>query len=41
LAKISSGIILNKNAIFNEYNGLLAEQFVLQNINLDMFYRTS
>ncbi|GHT54034.1 ATPase [Bacteroidia bacterium] len=41
-AGISSEVILDKSAIFDEYNGLLAEQFVLQQLhNYDMYYWTS
>jgi len=34
LAWISPQVILEKNAIFNEYNGVFAEQFVLQNLSV-------
>jgi len=41
LAGISSTMIMKNNAIFNEFNGLIAEQFVLQQINsTDIFYWT-
>jgi predicted AAA+ superfamily ATPase len=41
-AGISSEVILDKSAIFNEYNGLLAEQFVLQQLHdFDMYFWTS
>jgi len=33
LAEISPSVILDKNAIFDEFNGLLAEQFVLQQLS--------
>jgi predicted AAA+ superfamily ATPase len=32
LANIPSGVIMTKNAIFNEFNGLVAEQYVLQQL---------
>jgi predicted AAA+ superfamily ATPase len=32
LAKIPAKVILNKNAIFDEFNGLIAEQYVLQEL---------
>jgi predicted AAA+ superfamily ATPase len=32
LAKIPASLILNKNAIFSEFNGLIAEQYVLQEL---------
>ncbi|MDR1581099.1 MAG: ATP-binding protein [Synergistaceae bacterium] len=32
LAKIPASVILNKNAIFDEFNGLIAEQYVLQEL---------
>jgi predicted AAA+ superfamily ATPase len=42
LAHIPTAVVLEKNAIFNEFNGLIAEQFVLQNISsTDIFYWTS
>lgn len=42
LAQIPTAVVLEKNAIFNEFNGLIAEQFVLQNMqNSDVFYWTS
>ena len=42
LAGIPWNALLDKMAIFNEYNGLFAEQFVLQNLSyLDFYYRTS
>jgi predicted AAA+ superfamily ATPase len=42
LANIPSSVILDKNAIFDEYNWLFTEQFVLQNLNqYQMFYWTS
>ena len=41
-AKIPSGVVLDKSAIFDEFNGLLTEQFVLQELNhYDFFYWTS
>jgi predicted AAA+ superfamily ATPase len=41
-AGISSEVILDKSAIFDEYNGLLGEQFVLQQLyNFDMYFWTS
>ena len=41
-AGVASELILDKSAIFDEYNGLLAEQFVLQQLhNYDMYYWTS
>jgi predicted AAA+ superfamily ATPase len=42
LAGISSTMIMKHNAIFSEFNGLIAEQFVLQQINRhDVFYWNS
>ncbi len=42
LAQVPTAVVLEKNAIFNEFNGLIAEQFVLQNIqSKDIFYWTS
>lgn len=42
LADIPSNVLMNKYSIFNEYNWLFAEQFVLQNMNnYKIFYRTS
>ena len=32
LAEIPSSLLMNKTALFNEYHGLFAEQFVLQNL---------
>jgi hypothetical protein len=41
-AEIASEVILDKSAIFDEYNGLIAEQFVLQQLHkYDMYYLTS
>ena len=43
LAEIPSGVVLRKNAIFDQFNGLMAEQFVLQELARDykMYYWTS
>jgi predicted AAA+ superfamily ATPase len=42
LANIPSKVVLGKEAIFYEFNGMLAEQFVLQNMaDYQLFYRTS
>ena len=42
LADIPSNVLMNKSAIFNEYNWLFAEQFILQNMSkYKIFYRTS
>lgn len=42
LAEIPSKVLLNKASLFDEYNWLFAEQFVLQNLSSqEMFYRTS
>jgi predicted AAA+ superfamily ATPase len=42
LANIPSKVILEKDAIFEQFRGLLAEQFVLQNLHqYQLFYRTS
>lgn len=39
LAKIPTGVVLEKSAIFDEFNGLMAEQFVLQELSyLELFY---
>jgi predicted AAA+ superfamily ATPase len=41
-AKIPTAIVLDKTAIFDEFNGLLAEQYVLQELNdYELFYWTS
>jgi predicted AAA+ superfamily ATPase len=41
LAEISPSVILDKDAIFDEFNGLLAEQFVLQQLSpRTLFYWT-
>jgi predicted AAA+ superfamily ATPase len=41
LANIPLDVILNKEAIFDEFNGLLTEQFVLQQLaTYEMFYWT-
>ena len=41
-AKIPTAVVLNKTAIFDEFNGLLAEQYVLQELNRhELFYWTS
>jgi len=41
-AKIPTSIVLDKTAIFDEFNGLLAEQYVLQELNrYELFYWTS
>ena len=41
-AKIPTAVILDKTAIFDEFNGLLAEQYVLQELNrYEFFYWTS
>lgn len=42
LSKIPSSVVLEKNAIFSEFNGLLAEQFVAQNLSeFAKYYWTS
>ena len=42
LADIPGRVLLNKSAIFDEYNGLFAEQFILQNMwKYKLFYWTS
>jgi predicted AAA+ superfamily ATPase len=42
LAEIPTKAILDKEAIFNEYGGLLAEQYVLQELsNKSLYYWTS
>jgi predicted AAA+ superfamily ATPase len=42
LAGIPSSVIMEKNAIFDEFNGLIAEQFVLQQLaDRQLFYWTS
>ena len=42
LADIPSNVLMNKYSIFNEYNWLFVEQFVLQNMNkYKFFYWTS
>ena len=42
LAEIPSSLLMNKTALFNEYHGLFAEQFVLQNLwEYHLFYWTS
>ena len=39
LAKIPTGVVLEKSAIFDEFNGFMAEQFVLQELShLELFY---
>lgn len=39
LAGISSSVVIKKDAIFDEFNGLIAEQYVLQQlINYDLHY---
>lgn len=41
MAKISYEIIQNKEKIFDVFNGLLTEQFVLQQLyKYELFYRT-
>jgi predicted AAA+ superfamily ATPase len=41
LANIPYSVIQNKEAIFNEFNGLLTEQFVLQQLyKYELFYWT-
>jgi predicted AAA+ superfamily ATPase len=35
---IPSGVVIAKNAIFNEFNGLIAEQFVLQQLAGRQFF---
>ena len=41
-AKIPTAMLLNKEAIFDEFNGLLVEQYVLQELNrYELFYWTS
>jgi predicted AAA+ superfamily ATPase len=41
-AKIPTAVVLDKTAIFDEFNGLLAEQYVLQELNkYELFYWTS
>jgi predicted AAA+ superfamily ATPase len=41
LATIPLDVILSKEAIFDEFNGLLTEQFVLQQLaKYEMFYWT-
>jgi len=41
-AKIPTAVVLNKSTIFNEFNGLLVEQYVLQELNkYELFYWTS
>jgi predicted AAA+ superfamily ATPase len=41
-AKIPTAVVLDKTAIFDEFNGLLAEQYVLQELNhYEFFYWTS
>ncbi|MDR0831196.1 MAG: ATP-binding protein [Prevotellaceae bacterium] len=41
-AKIPTSIVLDKTAIFDEFNGLLVEQYVLQELNkYELFYWTS
>ncbi|MDR1682329.1 MAG: AAA family ATPase [Candidatus Symbiothrix sp.] len=38
-AKIPTAVVLDKTAIFDEFNGLLAEQYVLQELNkYELFY---
>lgn len=42
MANIPWSVLLNKNSIFDEFNGLIAEQFVLQNMDkYHCFYWTS
>jgi len=42
LAKIPTAVVLDKTAIFDEFNGLLVEQYVLQELNrYELFYWTS
>lgn len=42
LAEIPSSLLMNKTTLFNEYHGLFAEQFVLQNLwEYHLFYWTS
>jgi predicted AAA+ superfamily ATPase len=42
LANIPSSVVMAKNAIFNEFNGLVAEQFVLQQLaDIPLYYWTS
>ena len=41
-AKIPTAVVLDKTAIFDEFNGLLAEQYVLQELNrYELFYWAS
>ena len=41
-AKIPTAVVLNKTAIFDEFNGLLAEQYILQELNrYELFYWAS
>jgi len=41
-AKIPTAVVLDKTAIFDEFNGLLVEQYVLQELNrYELFYWTS
>ena len=41
-AKIPTAVVLNKTAIFDEFNGSLVEQYVLQELNrYELFYWTS
>lgn len=42
LAEIASSVVVQKNAIFDEFNGLMAEQFVLQELaSRELFYWTN
>lgn len=39
LAGIPSSVVVQKSAIFNEYNGLMAEQYVLQELaEMELYY---
>ncbi len=38
LAEISSSVVVQKDAIFNEFNGLMAEQYVLQELASQQLY---
>jgi predicted AAA+ superfamily ATPase len=41
-AKIPTSVVLDKTAIFDEFNGLLAEQYILQELtDYELFYWTS
>ncbi|MDR3245350.1 MAG: AAA family ATPase [Prevotellaceae bacterium] len=41
LAEIPSDVVINKNTIFDEFNGLIAEQYVLQQLaKYNLFYWT-